>query len=91
MSAGYHNRLNLRISKYHPNIWMFIRCIQGEENRFNHLLIQMKGGLNARPKTKKNQAIQQRIDTLYDRYNNGEANCKELLEGLSFVVAKNIK
>ncbi|CAF2876130.1 unnamed protein product [Rotaria sp. Silwood2] len=90
-AEGYHNRLNLRISKYHPNIWTFIRCIQGEENRFNHLLIQMKGGLTARPKTKKTQAIQQRIDTLYFRYDNGDVTRNELLEGLSFVVARNIK
>ncbi|CAF3744495.1 unnamed protein product [Rotaria sordida] len=90
-AEGYHNRLNLRISKYHPNIWAFIRCIQGEENRFNHLLIQMKGGLTARPKTKKTLAIQHRIDTLYIRYDNGYINANELLNGLSYVVAKNIK
>ncbi|CAF4935093.1 unnamed protein product [Rotaria sp. Silwood1] len=90
-AEGYHNRLNSRISKYHPNIWAFIRCIQGEENRFNHLLIQMKGGLTARPKTKKTLAIQHRIDTLYVRYNNGDINANELLDGLSYVVAKNVK
>ncbi|CAF3249819.1 unnamed protein product [Rotaria sp. Silwood2] len=90
-AEGYHNRLNLRISKYHPNIWAFIRCIQGEENRFNHLLMQMKGGLTARPKTKKTLAIQHRIDTLYIRYDNGDINANELLNGLSYVVAKNIK
>jgi hypothetical protein len=55
MFVGYHNRLNSRISKCHPNIWAFIRGIQGEGNRFNHLLIQMKGGLAARQKTKKNK------------------------------------
>ncbi|CAF2957994.1 unnamed protein product [Rotaria sp. Silwood2] len=69
----------------------FIRCIQGEANTFNHLLIQMKGGLTARPKTKKTLAIQHRIDTLYIRYDNGDINVNELLDGLSFVVAKNIK
>ena len=42
-------------------------------------------------KQKKTQAIQQRIDTLYNRYKNGDATRNELLEGLSFVVAKNIK
>jgi hypothetical protein len=91
MFVGYHNRLNSRISKCHPNIWAFIMCIQGEGNRFNHLLIQMKGGLAARQKTKKKQAIQKRIDTLYVRYDNGDATRNELLEGLFFVVAKNIK
>jgi hypothetical protein len=51
----------------------------------------MKGGLAARQKTKQTQAIQQRIDTLYVRYANGDVTPNELLEGLSFVVAKNIK
>jgi hypothetical protein len=88
MFVGYHNRLNSRISKCHPNIWVFIRCIQGEENRFNHLLIQMRDGLAARQKT---QNIQKRIGTLYVRYDNGDATRNELLEGLFFVVAKNIK
>ncbi len=41
----------------------------------------MKGGLGARPKTKKTQAIQERIDTLYDRYDNGDPTQNELLEG----------
>jgi hypothetical protein len=50
----------------------------------------MKSGVAARPKTKK-QTIQQRIDTLYVRYLEGDATRNELLEGLSFVVAKNIK
>ncbi len=39
----------------------------------------------------KKQAIQQRIDTLYVCYDNGDATRNELLKGLSFVVAKNIK
>jgi hypothetical protein len=51
----------------------------------------MKGGLAARPQTKKTQAIQQRIDNLYARYDNKEVTSAELLEGLSFVVAKNSK
>ncbi|CAF4921093.1 unnamed protein product [Rotaria socialis] len=80
---GYHNRLNLRISKYHPNSWAFIRCIQGGENRFNHLLIQLKGDVQMRPKTKKTQPIRQRIDTLYIRHDNVDATNNELLEGLS--------
>jgi len=37
------------------------------------------------------QSIQERIDTLYIRYDNGDATHNEILQGLSFVVAKNIK
>ena len=87
---GFHNRLNSRLSKSHPNVWTFIQCIQGEEHRFNHLMIQMKAGLSARPKTNRTQAIQQRVNTLYSRYANGDISATDLLDGLSFVVAKNI-
>ena len=70
MLIGYRNRLGSRICKYHPKIYTSIRCIQGEEHRFNHLLIQMNGGLAACPQTRKDYAIQQRIDNLYVRYEN---------------------
>ncbi|CAF3958786.1 unnamed protein product, partial [Rotaria sp. Silwood1] len=80
---GFHNRLNSRLSKAHPNIWSFIKCIQGEENRFNHLMIQMKAGLSTRPKTARTQTTQQRLDTLYSRYNNSEIDLMELFDGLS--------
>ncbi|CAF3593839.1 unnamed protein product [Rotaria sp. Silwood2] len=43
----------------------------------------MKGDLTARAKTKKTLAIQHRIDTLYARYNNGDINATELLDGQS--------
>ncbi|CAM4809277.1 unnamed protein product [Rotaria magnacalcarata] len=47
---GFHNRLNQRILKAHPNMWTFIKCIQNEENRFRHLLLQMNAGAQARKK-----------------------------------------
>jgi hypothetical protein len=37
------------------------------------------------------QAIQPRIDRLYIRYDHGDDTHNEILEGLSFVIAKNIK
>ncbi|CAF4459203.1 unnamed protein product [Rotaria sp. Silwood2] len=87
-AEGFHNRLNLCIAKHHPNIWIFIRCIQGEETRFNHDLIQMIGGLTCPTKTAATNAIQQRVDTLYLPYQNNDIIVDELLLGLSYVVAK---
>ncbi|CAM4872329.1 unnamed protein product [Rotaria socialis] len=89
-AEGFHNRLNSRLSKSHPNIWTFIKCIQGEQNRFNHLMIQMKGGLSSRQKTARTLAIQQRLNTLYLRHEKGDISDSELFEGLSYVVAKNM-
>ncbi len=83
--------LNQRIQRSHPNIWSFIKCLQGEEARFRHMLLQMNAGAKGRPKTETSNAIQQRIDTLNERFTNNEINLTELLDGLSLVVAKQKK
>ncbi|CAF1928809.1 unnamed protein product, partial [Rotaria magnacalcarata] len=88
---GFHNRLNQRILKAHPNIWAFIKCIQNEENRFRHLLLQMNAGAQARKKTAGTSFIQKRIDTLNERYKNGEIDVDQLLDGFSLTIAKQKK
>ncbi len=62
-----------------------------EEARFRHMLLQMNAVAKVRPKTETNNAIQQRIDTLNERFTNNEINLTELLDGLSLVVAKQKK
>ncbi len=68
--------LNQRIQRSHPNIWSFIKCLQGKEARFRHML----AGAKVRPKTETSNAIQQRIDTLNERFTNNEINLTELLD-----------
>ena len=89
--VGFHNRLNQRIQRSHPNIWSFIKCLQGEEARFRHMLLQINAGAKGRSKTASTSAIQQRIDTLNERYINNEIDLHELLDGLSLTVAKQSK
>ena len=88
---GFHNRLNQRIQKSHPNIWTFIKLLQNEECRVRHLLLQMNAGAQARKKTLVASMIQKRIDTLYDRYNGGEIDVHQLLDGLSLTISKQKK
>ncbi|CAF4164323.1 unnamed protein product, partial [Rotaria sordida] len=77
---GWHNRFNNRVNKYHPNIWYFINCSKQEEVYFRHRVIQMRAGATGRPKTKRTNCVQRRIDTLADRYANDEINLQEYLE-----------
>ncbi|CAF4510751.1 unnamed protein product, partial [Rotaria sp. Silwood2] len=72
----------------HPNIWSFIKFLQGEENRFHHIRVQFNTGLGARPKQAKTIAIQRCVDNLGERYYDGTINAMEFLDGLSFTVAK---
>jgi hypothetical protein len=47
--------------------------------------------LKGRSNTEVSNAIQQRIDTLNERFTNNEINLTELFDGLSLVVAKQKK
>ncbi|CAF1243363.1 unnamed protein product, partial [Didymodactylos carnosus] len=73
----------IRVNKHHPNIWHFINCLKQEEVYFRYQVIQ-----TGRPRTKKINRVQRRIDTLANHYENDEIKLEECLEGLSFVVAK---
>ena len=91
MYSAFHSRFNRRVQINHPNIWSFIKFLQGEENRFHRLSIQFHAGLGTRPKPKKTIAIQRRIDNLSERYYDGSISAMEYLDGLSFIVAKRKK
>ncbi|CAF2658677.1 unnamed protein product [Rotaria sp. Silwood2] len=91
LHLAFHSRFNRRVQINHPNIWSFIKLLQGEENRFHHMYVQFMAGLGTRSKQAKTIAIQRRIDKLGERYYDGAINAMEYLDGLSFVVAKRKK
>ena len=84
---GFHNRLNERVVRSHPNIWTFIKCLQNEQSRMHHLLLQMNVGARARQPTATTNRIQNRIETLNEQYRGGQTTIDQLLDGLSLVVA----
>ncbi|CAM4840208.1 unnamed protein product [Rotaria magnacalcarata] len=90
-AEAFHSRFNRRVQINHPNIWSFIKLLQGEENRFHHMYVQFIAGLGTRSKQAKMVAIQRRINKLGERYYNGTINAMEYLDGLSFIVAKRKK
>ena len=91
-SSMYSLRLpqqtNRRLERAHANIWSFIRCIVSEETRFQHVFVQLQTGSQRRPKATSSDLIQKRVNTLNERYTNQEIDAEELLDGLSFLIAK---
>ncbi|CAF1067528.1 unnamed protein product [Rotaria sp. Silwood1] len=87
-SEAYNLRFATRLSKKHPNIWIFIQLIQSEHARFEHILVQLEAGASAPKPSKKTTAFQMRFDTLHNRYLKKEINATELLSGLSLLVGK---
>jgi hypothetical protein len=90
-SSAFHSRFNRRVQIHHPNIWSFIKYLQGEESRFFHMYVQFNAGLGPRAKQAKTIAIQRRIDNLDRRYYDGLITVMEYLDGLSYTVAKRKK
>ena len=88
MYLGFHNRLNRRIEHAHSNIWSFIRCLIIEENRFQHMYMQINTGAQRRQSSTLENDIEKRIRTLNRRYDNHEINAEQLLYHLSLLVAK---
>jgi hypothetical protein len=79
--------MNSRIYRHHPNIWDLINFMKSEEKRVQNLTLQWSSGAS-KPKNPRSTALQNRINTLYDRYNNYLITASELLNGLSLFVAK---
>ncbi|CAF5142161.1 unnamed protein product [Rotaria magnacalcarata] len=90
-TEAFHGRFNRRVQVTHPNIWSFIKFLQGEECRFHHIYTQFTAGLGARTKQAQTISIQRRIDNLDKRYYDGLINVIEYLDGLSFTVVKRKK
>ncbi len=67
---------------------LHVKCLQGEQTRFRQLLIHMDADAKGRQKAEATMAIQQRIDTLNERFMNNEIDLYKLLDGLTTAVAK---
>ena len=89
--VGFRNHLNQRIQRSHPDIWSFIKCLQGEEARFKHMSLQINASVKSQSKKASTSAIQQRTNTLNERYINNKIDLRELLDGLSVTVTKQSK
>jgi hypothetical protein len=59
--------------------------MQAEEQRVNTIVIQWSAGASKKQNTR-STALQNRMNTLYDRYNNGLMNASNLLTGFSLLV-----
>ena len=69
----------------HPNIWTFIRIIQSESARLEHLIIQLDAGALP-PKKKQTTAFQKRFENLKTRFDNNEINARKLLDVLTLLI-----
>jgi hypothetical protein len=61
-----------------------------EEVYFRQQMIHMKSG-KSKTKSKKTRFMQDRLATLSSRFDNQEIDIQEYLQGLSFLVAKDVK
>ena len=85
---AYNRRFGTRVMKKHPNIWTFIRIIQNENARFEHLIIQLDSGALPAEKTTQTTSFQRRLENLKARFNNNEINTRKLLDALTLLMVE---
>ena len=85
---AYNRRFGTRLIQKHPNVWTFIRLIQDEHVRFEHIIIQLASGATSLKQSAKTTAYQRRFETLNTRFKNGEITSKQLLTGLTLLVGR---
>ena len=90
LRKGYHNRMNNRIYRNHPNIWSFLKFLQNEEKRVQWVTVQWLAGATKK-KNLRTTNLQNRINTLNNRYANNLINASDLLLGFSYMVATKSK
>ena len=73
--------------KTHPNIWLFINSIQNEVHTVHDLIRQINSGMRPREKKTQSKLVEQRVQELYNRFNNKKITVEFLLQELSFYVA----
>ncbi|CAF4241321.1 unnamed protein product, partial [Rotaria sp. Silwood2] len=86
ISEAYNHRFGTRLVKKHPNIWIFIRLIQDEHARLEHITIQLASGASNSKQSTNKTVFQRRFETFNIRFKNGEINAKQLLAGLTFLI-----
>ncbi|CAF4428830.1 unnamed protein product [Rotaria socialis] len=91
ISEAYNRRFSTRISKKHPNVWTFIKLIQSENVRLEHIIAQLSGGASSSKKSKNTTGFQKRFGTLKKRFNDNEINTKQLLKGLALLLGSHKK
>ena len=81
-----NSRFNKRILRSHPNVWAFIECLKKEEVVSRQMMLKFTND-DQKKKTKAILALEVRLKTLSNRFENGEIDRKQYLEALSFFVA----
>ncbi|CAF4295835.1 unnamed protein product [Rotaria magnacalcarata] len=91
LGLAYNRRFSTRISKKHPNVWTFIKLIQSENVRLEHIIAQLSGGASSSKQSKNTTGFQKRFETLKKRFNDNEINAKQLLKGLALLLGSHKK
>ena len=80
---GWHTRFNNAVGKHHPNIWLFLRCLQEEPATVDVTLRQMAAGRLGRRSNIKYASVERRLKLLKTHYDAGTIDAIQYITGVS--------
>jgi hypothetical protein len=84
---GWHVRFNAILSRHHPNLWQLIDALQQEHSATEVTINQVIAGNVVNRRNRRSENIQERINRITQRYDNGLATVNEYLTGVSHNLA----
>ncbi|UJR18890.1 hypothetical protein I4U23_022018 [Adineta vaga] len=85
---GWNHKFNRLVSKFNPNVWHLFDCLKKEEVLVRQLFLKMITG-QKKNRCQKVLLRQERISSLQVKFNQGQINLDELIEGLSLMIGAN--
>lgn len=80
------------MNQIHANVWKVIATFIDEEYHAHQRMVKIRTGAQSKLKPTASQATyQNRMNKLYILYGNKKIDTSQLLEGLSYCVANNIR
>lgn len=83
---GWHNKLNDKCGRAHPNVFSAIETLQKEQEEVEVKILQLRNGASAPPKRRKYITFNNKINRLHQRFQQGEISLTELLGAVANIV-----
>lgn len=86
---SYHNRWNRAVGVRHPSLWHFIRTMKDQQAVTNVKIRAVVNGEDPPRRRRKWRILENRINLLKERYNNGELNVNRYWNAVTHVILDN--
>lgn len=82
-AEGWHNKINDKVSKSHPNVFDLVKILRQEQESVDLSIVQLTNGSGEQQMKKKYRTLKARHNRLRERFEQNEISVTQLLYAIS--------